>query len=69
MCVGVGGVYVLVCGVCFSQERGNITCEKREKANQIAVNDAQVALLAALLASQLASLSASHCCIVYTFDF
>lgn len=62
-----------MCGVCFSQERGNITCEKREKANQIAVNDAQVALLASLLASLAASLaaslSASHCCIVYTFDF
>lgn len=63
--MGGRGVYVLVCGVCFSQERGNITCEKREKASQIAVNDAQVALLASLLAL----LSASHCCIVYTFYF
>lgn len=50
--------------MCFSQERGNITCEKREKASQIAVNDAQAALLASLSASQ----STSHCCIVYTFD-
>lgn len=56
-------------GVCFSQERGNITCEKREKASQIAVNDAQVAPLASLSASQSPAQSTSHCCIVYTFDF